>query len=129
MAPVRKMTEYYWYLDGVSSRDLVMVVFDKSGRQIKHQVVKNGSYTEKLLPNLVKLLGFKKNTVPKGIVVLQGSGSYSQIRLICATVNALAFAWGIKVATTTRAPAKIASPVQYKWQRIIWPKYSGPGVG
>lgn len=129
MTTVKKAKRYYWYLNGVSSRDLVIAVLTPAGKEVFRKTIKNGSFTEKLLPSLATFFRSNKNYLPQGIIVAQGAGSYSQLRLICATVNALAFAWGIKLATVSKPVLKIKAPVEYKWQKIIWPKYKGPGVG
>ena len=117
----------YLFIDGVSSRDLSLALVN--GENVfKQRQVKDGTRTEKLLPAIASFLG---NGGVEGIIVAQGGGSFSQTRIICSVANALAYGWGIKVAAVPTAPTiqQVVKKVsKLRWQKIILPKYSGPGV-
>ncbi len=117
----------YLYLDGVSSRDLRLALLTRE-KVTKQKLVIEGTRTEKLLPAIAAFLG---NGGVEGIIVAQGGGSFSQTRIICSVANALAYGWGIKVVAveSTLAIEQVIKKVpKLRWQRIILPKYSGPGV-
>ena len=121
------LSKQYLYLDGVTSRDLRLALVTRENI-VKHKVVAEGTRTEKLLPAIAAF-------VPKGgvsgIIVAQGGGSFSQARIVCTVANALAYGWGIKVvgvkSTLTLEQVGKKLP-KFKWQRLVLPKYSGPGV-
>lgn len=116
----------YLYFNGVASRDLALALL-AAGRVVRRKVVRGGIRTEKFLPAVADFL---RGSRPSGIIVAQG-GSFSQTRLVCAIANALAYGWGIKVAsvpsglTVEEVAAKLP---KLRWQRLVLPKYSGPGV-
>jgi len=123
-------SQIYLYIDGVSSRDLFIALINKSGQIISQRLIKNGSRTEKLLTSLVEFIG-KPPQKLKGIIVVQGGGSFSQSRLVCTVANTLAYAWGIKVAATSSWPntEEERELAHLRWQKILQPVYRGPGVG
>lgn len=119
---------YYLYLDGVSTRDLSLALVG-CDKIIKRRVVKEGTHTEYLLS---AVMSFLKEQVPAGIIIAQGTGSFSQTRIICVVANALAYAWQIKLTTVpinTNLEQISKNMRHFKWSKLILPKYSGPGVG
>lgn len=128
MASQRRRQPTYLYLDGVGSRDLALALVTPEG-VARRTVLRDGTRTEKFLPAVAR---FMNGSVPSGIIVAQGGGSFSQARVACAIVNALAYGWGIKVASVPSdftLEQIAASLPKLRWQRVLLPKYSGPGVG
>lgn len=60
----------------------------------KKNINKKYQQSELLLFEIKKIL---KNKKPLGIIVVNGPGAFSALRIGVATANALAFAWKIKV--------------------------------
>lgn len=128
MVKAKKQFKKFLYIDGVSSRDLVLaLIADKS--VTNKRIVINGTRTEKLVSAVFNYLS---GINVSGIIVVQGSGSFSQTRIICVVANALAYAWQIKLTTVPvnynleQISKKIS---QLKWSKLILPEYNGPGVG
>lgn len=127
----KKITsKVYLYIDSVSSHDLVLGLLHQSGEIIERRLIKNGVRTEKFLVELVKFIN-KQSKKLVGIIVVQGSGSFSQARLVCALANSIAYAWNIKIATVNLLSLKQTSLKinTLSWQKLLRPKYRGPGVG
>lgn len=128
MAAGSKAVKTYLYINGVSSRDLMLALVSRE-KILKQRIVEQGTRTEKLLPAIMSFLGKK---IPAGIIVAQGGGSFSQTRVVCAIANALAYGWGIKVvgvASSFTAAQIMKKLPKLRWQRLLLPTYSGPGVG
>ena len=125
--PRGSVEKFYLYLDGVSSRDLTLVLLTRE-KVVKQKVVTEGTRTEKLLPAIATFVGSRRMA---GIIVAQGGGSFSQTRIICTVANALAYGWGIKVVAVPLGHALdqlMKKLPKFAWQKIILPIYSGPGV-
>ena len=60
----------------------------------KKNINKKYQQSELLLFEIQKIL---KNKKPLGIIIVNGPGAFSALRIGVATANALAFAWDIKV--------------------------------
>jgi len=123
-----KQPTQYLYLDSVSSRDLILVLLGAEGRALARRLVKNGSRTELLLPSLVKFVGRKKVA---GLAVAQGSGSFTQARLVCAIVNALAYGWGVPAVSVRLGTTRLAMArrlLKAKPNSLAQPLYYGPAV-
>lgn len=125
---IKKMRTVFWlYLDGVSSRDLFLAKVNQQGIIIDSDIYPESVRSEKMLNTIMFFLGKDYDQNLKGFLVKQSGGSYMQVRLITSTVNALAFALGIKSATilhqddilkTIKSFGKVS-------KNIISPKYSG----
>jgi tRNA A37 threonylcarbamoyladenosine modification protein TsaB len=128
MIKVNKQFKKFLYIDGVSSRDLVLaLVADK--KVTNKKIVKNGTRTEKLVNAIFNYLA---GASINGIIVAQGAGSFSQVRIICVVANALAYAQQIKLTTVpvnTNLEQVSQRLSRLKWSKLILPKYNGPGVG
>lgn len=87
------------YLNTTHKDHLELALKDK-GKIVARKIIKtNFNQSEKLWPNLDKLL--KANKIKPAqlakIVVASSGGSFTSLRIGIAAANALAFAWGIKV--------------------------------
>jgi len=128
MKKLTTKSKIWLYIDGVSSRDLTLASLTND-KVLKRRLVKNGTRTEKFLPSL---MGFISKVKISGLVVVQGAGSYSQIRLVCTIANALAYAysWPIVEAEVGETCDKIGKKFNKRnFRKLILPHYSGPGVG
>ena len=89
--------------------------------EVEKKIKTNFNQSEKLWPALDKLL--KDNKVDpkklKKIVVVNGQGSFTSLRIGIAAANALAFAWGIKVEDDGGHSKKAGGLI------IVEPKYTG----
>lgn len=121
---------YWLYLDGVSSRDLFLAKVNQQGVIIGSEIYPESVRSEKMLNTIMFFLGKDYDKNLKGFLVKQSGGSYMQVRLITSTINALAFAWGLKSATilhqdnilkTIKSFGKVS-------KNIILPRYSGKAV-
>ena len=128
MRTVPKKNLPYLYLNGVLDRDLRLALVSASV-VLRQKQVTDGTRTEFFLPAVAKFLGKSKIS---GILVAQGGGSYSQTRLVCAVANALAYAWGIKVAGVSSEARVETFPAllgKLKFKKLLLPSYYGPAVG
>ena len=126
----KSASAYYLYIDGVSSRDLFLAGINMAGEIIISKKIKQGVKTEKLLKALNQFISAQSHK-PSGLILSQGGGSFSQTRLICAAANALAYAYGIKVAAVNAsvAPAALAQILpKLAWRPLLRPEYRGPAV-
>ena len=126
----KKKKQVYLYIDGVTSRDLLIGFLDESGQVINKRLIKNGSRTEKLLASLVKFINGRAYKI-SGLIVVQGSGSFSQSRLVCTVANALAYAQNIKITSVSLLSITETGDQlpHLRWQKMLQPVYHGPGVG
>jgi len=121
-------SKIWLYIDGVSSRDLVLALLT-NGKVLKHRLIKNGTRTEKLLPSVMNFISKMKIT---GLVVVQGAGSFSQTRLLCTITNTLAYAYKLPIVEVEVGETwnKISKKLnKSNFHKLILPHYSGPGVG
>lgn len=87
-------------LINTTDKDFLLLGLRQGGEVVAQKKVKTHfNQSEKLWPALEVLL--RKNKVKpkdlKKIVVANGQGSFTSLRIGIAAANALAFAWGIKV--------------------------------
>lgn len=127
----QRSSEYYLFLDLVSSSDFVIVEFTPQGKVRRRERLTASWRTEQVLPRLATVVG-PGNDRPRGILVAQGSGSFTRTRLICTVVNALAYASQIPLAAVDSrlSVAKIVQSLpKLSWQKRLDPHYLGPAVG
>jgi len=88
------------FIDTTANDYLRLRLIAKGGFLAEKKVRVNRNQSEKLWPALAEL--FKANKIKKQdikkIIVANGRGSFTALRIGIAAANALAFAWGIKVA-------------------------------
>ena len=87
------------FIDTTDKNFLILALQDKGKVLASQRIKTHFNQSEKLWPALDKLL--KANQVKtadlKKIIVANGQGSFTSLRIGIAAANALAFAWGIKV--------------------------------
>src|SRR3989338_10653588 len=93
----QRSSEYYLFLDLVSSSDFFIVEFTAQGKVRRRERLTASWRIEQVLPRLATVVG-PGNDWPRGILVAQDSGSFTRTRLICTVVNALAYASQIPLA-------------------------------
>lgn len=119
----------YLYLANSGGHKLTLAYVSRQ-RVLRHRIIARGVRSEQLLKALV-VFGATRSQVA-GYVVALGPGSFSQVRLICSLVNALAYATGKPVASLLLQPRLSDLPRKIReltWQRQVRPRYQGPGVG
>lgn len=84
----------YLFVSTIDNNFFHLAIGDRG--KIMHQKIIKKPYqqSELLISEIEKILNNQK---PMGIIVDQGPGAFSALRIGVATVNALAFAWGIKI--------------------------------
>jgi tRNA threonylcarbamoyladenosine biosynthesis protein TsaB len=109
------------FIDTTDKNHLLLALKDKDKFLAKKKIKTHFNQSEKLWPALDKLL--KANKVKtkdiKKIIVANGQGSFTSLRIGIAAANALAYAWGIQV-TDDQGKFKRSGRLQ-----IVEPKYSG----
>ena len=112
-------TRMYFYIDGVSLPDLRLVLV-QGEKVVRTKIVPTSTRSPQLLPAIMKFLQNGKVKVG-GIVVAQGGGSFSQARLMCVVLNALAYAWSVPIAVVE--PIDDVVSVIKKIPRRAWGKF------
>ncbi len=109
------------FIDTTDKNFLILALRDKGRVLSSKQIKTNFNQSEKLWPALDKLLKEKKikPTALKKIIVGNGQGSFTSLRIGIAAANALAFAWGIKVEDSS-CKFKRSGKLQ-----IVEPRYNG----
>ncbi len=126
--PKRKSVNYL-FIDAVTSRDLVVAEVSSRNGLLSRRVFVNGTRTESLIRKLSIFLS-PTNKI-QGIILAQGTGSYSQSRLACAVVNALAYAYKLKLARVDSQLEINQLPLiikGLKWHALLKPYYYGPAA-
>lgn len=108
-------------IDTTDQEWLSLALRDKSGMVASKKVKAHRQQSEKLWPNLEKLLSAQGVNPQKlkRIVVANGGGGFTAVRIGIAAANALAFAWGLKVVDTEGQFKRSGR------QQIVKPRYSG----
>jgi tRNA threonylcarbamoyladenosine biosynthesis protein TsaB len=87
------------FIDTTDKNFLILALRTK-GKVVARKIIKTHfNQSEKLWPALDKLLKANKIKIAnlKKIIVANGRGSFTSLRIGVAAANALAFAWGLEV--------------------------------
>lgn len=114
----------YWYLQPLKNGDLRVGFLNRRGQWLGQRIFPAGSRTERLVPSL-SLLRRRPFFPPSGLIVSPAQSTFSQIRLVSVVVNALAYAWGIRLSWTAAKtePERGVKLWRLRWRKVLKPLY------
>lgn len=119
---------YCLWLDSISSRDLVLAAVGEDGEILSQKNIVNGSRSEHFLPAVERFVD-SRGSLPRAIAVVQGAGSFSQVRLACTVANALGYGWGVPVVVSVETRDVWRLIKKAPRHSLALPQYQGPAVG